>query len=117
LLVATRPSMTGCHCIHELPHGYFGRSFPYFTVLLSSYERSYLVILHCTRAVHKGLALVITCEQIYVAIQNEAYYGARLVQHSPNMAEGNGVGFFFNWTIASVSGALSWTIEGDYHIV
>lgn len=117
MLVATRPSMTDFHCIHALPHGYFSRSFPYFRVLLSSYERSYLVILYCTRAVHKGLALVITCEQIYVAIQHGVYYGAGLVEHSPNMAEGNGVGFYFNGTIASVSGALSWTIEGDYHIV
>jgi hypothetical protein len=116
LLVATRPSMTGCHCIHALLHGYFGQSFSYFRALLSSYEWCYLVMLYCTRDVHKGLTLVVVaCEQVYLAVQNGAYYRAGLVEHSPNMVVGDGVGYFLNGTIASVSCALWWTMEGDYH--
>jgi hypothetical protein len=32
------------------------------------------------------------------------------------MLEGDGAGFFFSGTIASVIGVLSWTMEGDYDI-
>jgi hypothetical protein len=111
--------MKSRHSIHALLHGYFSRSFPYFRALHVYYECCHLVVLYCARIVHKGPTLVvIKCEERYLDIKKWSVLRSRVRWTlTQQMVEGDGVLFNIRETIASVSGALSWAIGDDFHII